>query len=102
MVPKVPMDGIYQVKILAVRQDDTANYIRYDISAWIFFLFRSFGRIKYLRCADDNTFPVCGSTQLRKEAFPSGELPQLLPGQGPVVQVFHMGGHDEGRWNCLV
>ena len=30
--PKTPMHGIYQVKILAVRQDDTADYIRYDIS----------------------------------------------------------------------
>lgn len=30
--PKTPMDGIYRVKILAVRQDDVAYYIRYDIS----------------------------------------------------------------------
>ena len=30
--PKTPMDGIYRVKILAVRQDDAAYYIRYDIS----------------------------------------------------------------------
>ena len=30
--PKTPMDGIYRVKILAVRQDDMAYYIRYDIS----------------------------------------------------------------------
>ena len=30
--PQTPMDGIYRVKILAVKQDDVAYWLRYDIS----------------------------------------------------------------------
>ena len=33
--PKTPMDGIYRVKILEVRQDDAVYYIRYDIMAQV-------------------------------------------------------------------
>ena len=43
--PKTPMDGIYRVKILAVRQDDAAHYIRYNVSVgpwcWMGYLYAS-------------------------------------------------------------
>ena len=47
--PQIPMDGIYQVKILAVRQDDTAYYIRYDISVgpcvgWATYIYQQTGK----------------------------------------------------------
>ena len=47
--PQIPMDGIYQVKILAVRQDDTAYYIRYDISVgpcvgWATYMYQQTGK----------------------------------------------------------
>ena len=47
--PKTPMDGIYRVKILAVRQDDAAYYIRYDISVgpcvgWATYMYQQTGK----------------------------------------------------------
>ena len=47
--PKTPMDGIYRVKILAVRQDDVAYYIRYDISVgpcvgWATYMYQQTGK----------------------------------------------------------
>lgn len=47
--PKIPMDGIYRVKILAVMQDDAAYYIRYDISVgpcvgWATYMYQQTGK----------------------------------------------------------
>lgn len=47
--PQIPMDGIYRVKILAVRQDDAAYYIRYDISVgpcvgWATYMYQQTGK----------------------------------------------------------
>ena len=47
--PKIPMDGIYRVKILAVMQDDAAYYIRYDISVgpcvgWATYIYQQTGK----------------------------------------------------------
>ena len=47
--PKTPIDGIYRVKILAVRQDDAAYYIRYDISVgpcvgWATYMYQQTGK----------------------------------------------------------
>ena len=47
--PNTPMDGIYPVKILAVRQDDVAYYIRYDISVgpcvgWATYMYQQTGK----------------------------------------------------------
>ena len=47
--PKIPMDGIYRVKILAVMQDDVAYYIRYDISVgpcvgWATYMYQQTGK----------------------------------------------------------
>ena len=47
--PKTPVDGIYPVKILAVRQDDAAYYIRYDISVgpcvgWATYMYQQTGK----------------------------------------------------------
>lgn len=47
--PNTPMDGIYPVKILAVRQDDAAYYIRYDISVgpcvgWATYMYQQTGK----------------------------------------------------------
>lgn len=46
--PKIPMEGIYRVKILAVMQDDAAYYIRYDISVgpcvgWATYMYQQTG-----------------------------------------------------------
>ena len=47
--PKIPMDGIYRAKILAVMQDDAAYYIRYDISVgpcvgWATYMYQQTGK----------------------------------------------------------
>ena len=47
--PKTPMDGIYRVKLLAVKQDDVAYYIRYDISVgpcvgWATYIYQQTGK----------------------------------------------------------
>lgn len=47
--PQIPMDGIYRVKILAIRQDDAAYYIRYDISVgpcvgWATYMYQQTGK----------------------------------------------------------
>lgn len=47
--PQIPMDGIYRVKILAVRQDDTAYWLRYDISVgpcvgWATYMYQQTGK----------------------------------------------------------
>ena len=47
--PKIPMDGIYRVKILEVRQDDAVYYIRYDISVgpcvgWATYMYQQTGK----------------------------------------------------------
>ena len=47
--PQIPMDGIYRVKILAVRQDDSAYWIRYDISVgpcvgWATYMYQQTGK----------------------------------------------------------
>ena len=47
--PQIPMDGIYRVKILAVRQDDAAYWIRYDISVgpcagWATYMYQQTGK----------------------------------------------------------
>lgn len=47
--PQIPMDGIYRVKILAVRQDDVAYWLRYDISVgpcvgWATYMYQQTGK----------------------------------------------------------
>ena len=47
--PKIPMDGIYRVKLLAAEQDDAAYYIRYDISVgpcvgWATYIYQRTGK----------------------------------------------------------
>ena len=47
--PKIPMDGIYRVKLLAAEQDDAAYYIRYDISVgpcvgWATYMYQQTGK----------------------------------------------------------
>lgn len=47
--PNSPTDGIYRVKLLATEQDDTAYYIRYDISVgpcvgWATYMYQQTGR----------------------------------------------------------
>ena len=47
--PQIPTDGIYRVKILAARQDDTAYWLRYDISVgpcvgWATYMYQQTGK----------------------------------------------------------
>ena len=47
--PQIPMDSIYRVKILAVRQDDAAYWLRYDISVgpcvgWATYMYQQTGK----------------------------------------------------------
>lgn len=47
--PQIPTDGIYRVKILAVREDDTAYWLRYDISVgpcvgWATYMYQQTGK----------------------------------------------------------
>lgn len=47
--PKIPMDGIYRVKLLAAEQDNAAYYIRYDISVgpcvgWATYIYQRTGK----------------------------------------------------------
>ena len=47
--PHPPIDGIYRVKILAVRQDDAAYWLRYDISVgpcvgWATYMYQQTGK----------------------------------------------------------
>lgn len=47
--PQIPMDGIYRVKILAVKQDDVAYWLRYDISVgpcvgWATYMYQQTGK----------------------------------------------------------
>ena len=46
---QIPMDGIYRVKILAVKQDDVAYWLRYDISVgpcvgWATYMYQQTGK----------------------------------------------------------
>ncbi len=48
-LPQIPMDGIYRVKILAVKQDDVAYWLRYDISVgpcvgWATYMYQQTGK----------------------------------------------------------
>ena len=47
--PQIPTDGIYRVKILAVRQDNAAYWLRYDISVgpcvgWATYMYQQTGK----------------------------------------------------------
>ena len=47
--PNSPIDGIYRVKLLSAKQDDTAYYIRYDISVgqcvgWATYMYQQTGK----------------------------------------------------------
>ena len=47
--PQIPMDGIYRVKILAVKQDNVAYWLRYDISVgpcvgWATYMYQQTGK----------------------------------------------------------
>ena len=86
--PKIPMDGIYRVKILAVMQDDAAYYIRYDISVgpcvgWATYMYQQTGKwplvwrldkrrgTTVIRCALD-ALHLSGCANVQSLAQPAG------------------------------
>ena len=86
--PKIPMDGIYRVKILAVMQDDAAYYIRYDISVgpcvgWATYMYQQTGKwplvwrldklrgTTAIRCALD-ALHLSGCANVQSLAQPAG------------------------------
>ena len=86
--PKIPMDGIYRVKILAVMQDDAAYYIRYDISVgpcvgWATYIYQQTGKwpliwrldkrrgTTVIRCALD-ALHLSGCANVQSLAQPAG------------------------------